>query len=684
MGGHDRILLIEDNPGDVLLIQTMLSEAHERRFEVKSAQRLSEGLAQVERNGIGVILLDLGLPDSTGLQTLAAVQARAPEIPVLVLTGDDDEGLALSAVKAGAQDYLLKGRVDGAQLGRAIRYAIERKQAEHALRDAHKALSSLIDAAPLAIQVLDRAGIIRLWNPASEKLLGWQAAEVLGKPPPYLLEQDMQHFAALMRLTLHGETSVGHEMTCATRSGTVLDVHLSIAPQRLAGTAVTGAISMMVDVSERKRAEEVMVYLATHDRLTALPNRNLLDDRLVQAVHHARRTQSMVATMFIDLDRFKLVNDSLGHDQGDEMLEHVAQRLRSAVRADDTVARLGGDEFVVLMGAVEREEDVTAIARKILKLLLQPITLAGEEVAVSASIGIALFPRDGGTGQDLLKNADSAMYTAKESGGNTFRFYSKEMNERLLERLTLENALRRALDQGEMLLHYQPIIELATGRMTGLEALVRWHNPERGLVAPGHFIPLAEVTGLIVPLGDWTLHHACSQVAAFTDGPLAACSVSVNLSPRQFLEDDLEDRIRAALAESGLAPQRLELEITEGVVMQHTERAVPKMRRLRESGVRIALDDFGTGYSSLGYLKRFQIDRLKIDRTFVQGVPDDQGDAAIVRAVLALAHSMRVEVVAEGVENVHQRGFLLDEGCEFGQGFLFSRPVPLETLTRRT
>jgi diguanylate cyclase (GGDEF)-like protein/PAS domain S-box-containing protein len=570
--------------------------------------------------------------------------------------------------------------VDGSTLVRAIRYAIERKQAEHALRDAYAMLSNLIDAAPLAIQMLDRAGCIRLWNPASSRMLGWNLGEVFGKPPPFLLDQDLQHFAALLRLALHGETSVGQEMTCRTRDGTILDVLVSIAPHRMDGSTVSGAICMMVDVTERKRAEALMVYLATHDRLTALPNRNLLDDRIAQAIRHAQRTNRLVAVMFLDLDRFKLVNDSLGHDRGDYLLEKIAHRLRGCVRADDTVARLGGDEFVVLMPDLQREEDAGVVARKVLATLPAPVRLDSEEVSVSTSIGIALYPRDGESSHDLLKNADSAMYTAKESGGHTYRFYSPEMNERLLERLSLEGGLRRALEGGEMLMHYQPIVALDSGRLAGVEALVRWNSAERGLVPPGSFIPLAEVTGLIVPLGEWTLRRACEQVAGADPLQLADCSVSVNLSPRQFLEDDLEERICAALEGSGLAAERLELEITEGVIMQHIERAVPKIRRLRESGVRIALDDFGTGYSSLGYLKQFAVDRIKIDRSFVHGLPGDQGDAAIVRAILALARSLGIEVVAEGVESAAQRAFLLDEGCRLGQGFLFSRPVPLEQI----
>ena len=457
-------------------------------------------------------------------------------------------------------------------------------------------------------------------------------------------------------------------------------VELFLAPVRSESGAVTHFVGVLNDVTYRKDAEERLNHLANHDPLTGLPNRNLLHDRLAHAI--ARRREGMAAVLFLDLDRFKLINDSYGHDVGDELLKAVAARLSACLRGEDTVARLGGDEFVVLLEDLPGIDAAASIAGKIAARLAEPLSVGGRELPLAASIGIALYPRDGRVPQDLLKNADTAMYRAKEAGRGGFCFFAGEMNMHALRRLTLENELRRALDGGELEVFYQPQVAMASGRLLGAEALVRWRHPLKGLVAPADFIPVAEETGLIVALGEQVLRAACRQIADWQRRGLTPLTVAVNLSPRQFRQADLVATIAGILAETGADPARLELEITESAAMQNADEAVAALRRLRAMGVGLAIDDFGTGYSSLSYLKRFPIDKLKIDRSFVQGVPDDGDDTAIVQAIAAMAGSLKLKLLAEGVESEAQRAFLESLGCAEAQGWLFGRALPAADFER--
>ncbi len=430
--------------------------------------------------------------------------------------------------------------------------------------------------------------------------------------------------------------------------------------------------------AERKEAEERVQYLATHDALTGLPNRVMFSEVLHMAIESAQRYEQKFAVLFIDLDRFKVINDTLGHETGDVLLREMALRLKQCLRASDVVARLGGDEFVVLLQGVHAPEQVIVAARKVLAATSQPIMLMGQECRVTASIGVCLYPGDGEDEQSLMKNADMAMYHAKEEGRSNFQFYSSETKAQSLERLTLESSLRRALERNEFRLHYQAKVDLRTGAITGVEALIRWHNAEHGLVSPAEFIPLAEETGLIVPIGRWVLNTACKQNAAWQAQGLPAISVAVNLSARQFTDEALSDNITAALSESGLAPQFLELELTEGMVMQHPERANRILNTLKDMGIRFAIDDFGTGYSSLAQLKHFPIDTLKVDRSFISDIPVHAEDMAITEAIIAMGKSLDLTVVAEGVETLEQVNFLREHGCDEMQGYFFSKPVEPE------
>ncbi len=444
---------------------------------------------------------------------------------------------------------------------------------------------------------------------------------------------------------------------------------------------VRGVATQLGSVIQRKYVEERLQYLAHYDALTGLPNRVLFTDRLAQALHDAHRHQRVVAVAFLDLDRFKTINDSLGHGIGDQFLKAVAERLVACVREGDTVARLAGDEFTLILVDMGHEEDAAHVAQNILHTLSLPFRIAEHELYTGASIGITLYPSDNGDAEALLRNADVAMYRAKEYGGNGYEFYSPDMTARAQARLTLESALRHAVDHGELLLHYQPVVELQSGRIIGVEALVRWQHEQRGLVPPDEFIPVAEETGLIVRLGEWVLREACRTCQAYLPAPgEEPLSVAVNVSPRQFQQGDVLKTVVDVLEETGLDPHRLGLEITETLLMQNAENTRTAMRELSALGVKFSIDDFGTGYSSLAYLKHLPIGHVKIDRSFVRDIPADGNDAAIVAAILSMARSLGIRVIAEGVETKEQLDFLGAHGCDAAQGYYFSRPLPMHTL----
>jgi diguanylate cyclase (GGDEF)-like protein len=431
---------------------------------------------------------------------------------------------------------------------------------------------------------------------------------------------------------------------------------------------------------ERKRVEEHLAFLAHYDHLTGLANRALFRDRLNQSLARADRNKNQVALMFLDLDNFKAVNDTLGHDAGDLLLQGVSERIRRCVRKTDTVARLGGDEFTVILEGITSMQQPAMVAQKILDSLLMPFNLSGHEVFITTSIGITIYPSDSETIKDLLKYADRAMYRAKEQGCNHYQFYAAEMNIRATERLTFRSSLHYALDREELLLHYQPQINLISGEVVGVEALLRWDLPQYGLLYPERFITLAEETELIAPIGEWVLRTACKQSRQWINEDLSPFRISVNISSRQFRRRELAGKVEKILKETDMDPQRLELELTEGTLMENTEASSDTLELLKNMGVRISIDDFGTGYSSLGYLQRFPIDTLKIARTFVKDITTNPDDAAIARAIIALAQSLRLEVIAEGIETTEQLELLRTQGCEIAQGFLLSRPLPADSI----
>jgi diguanylate cyclase (GGDEF)-like protein/PAS domain S-box-containing protein len=526
----------------------------------------------------------------------------------------------------------------------------ERRRAEARLR-------KMVEATAAPLLLVDPGGTIVFANPAAAALFGRPAAALQGSP--------------LGLPVIDGRAA---EVQIPQPDGARRAAEMQFAAAELEGRDVL--VVSLHDLTERKRYESRIEHLASHDALTGLPNRALLRDRVEQAIVHARRTGSRVAVMYVDLDQFKLVNDSWGHPAGDALLVEVGSRLRSAMREGDTVARLGGDEFVVLLADLARPGDSALVARKIAGALAPPIVLDGRETLVTASIGIAIWPEDGEGLEALLQCADVAMYRAKDEGRNGYQYYSGEMGAQARARVEVESGLRQALERAELRLHWQPQVDLASGEVRGCEALMRWERPGRGLVSPAQFIPLAEESGLIVPIGEWALRSACREAAGWAAAGLGRIQVAVNLSARQFRQGSVVETVRAALAESGLPAACLELEITESVVARDLDQVVKALEQLRRMGVSVAIDDFGTGYSSLSYLRTLPIQKVKIDRSFIKGIPEDREAAALVGEIIRLAHVLSLEVVAEGVETAPQAAFLRDAGCEKMQGFLFSRPVP--------
>jgi diguanylate cyclase (GGDEF)-like protein/PAS domain S-box-containing protein len=526
------------------------------------------------------------------------------------------------------------------------------------------------------IVIADEGHIIEV-NQTFASMFGYKQADMLGMPLLSLVHQSSHKELHAFILS---EDDVSYEITGLRADGTQIDIELVGTP-----CIYEGRIARVVavrDITERKQAQEIINHMAYHDTLTSLPNRVLFNDRLAEALEGAGQRDEQLAVMFLDLDRFKLVNDTLGHTMGDKLLKGVAARISNCVRPGDIVARMGGDEFTILLPNIQGEEDVVQVAQKVIQALGQPFVIDDYELHTTTSIGISLFPQDGTDTQVLMKNADTAMYRAKDQGRNNFYFYTPTMNMRGIERLELENGLRYAVERNELVVYYQPRVNITSGQIMGMEALVRWQHPQLGLVSPGQFIPLAEETGLIVPIGEWVMETACRQNKAWQEAGYPPMHVAVNLSARQFQRPGLVERVREVLEQSNLEPQYLELEITESITMHDVDFTIATLRELSDMGVLISIDDFGTGYSSMNYLKYFPINTLKIDQSFVREITLDPYNAAIVTTVIYLAQNLKLKVIAEGVETEEQLSYLRDHQCDEMQGYLFSRPVPADEFEK--
>ncbi len=555
----------------------------------------------------------------------------------------------------------------------------ERKLAEEALRESHERqrleqdrLELILKTAQDGFWLVDAStGHLVEINEAAASMLGYTREELLtsgladidAQWSPEELGQEMQK----IKTTGNALFTTRHYV----KGGQIIDVEISVNYM----PATNQFFSFIRDITERRRTEEKILYLATHDTLTGLPNRSMFSQLLNHAIPAAQRYQRQFAVLFIDLDRFKIINDTLGHEAGDQLLQEIATRLKQSLRASDVVARQGGDEFVILIEEVSDLSQVATVAHKILTSIVKPVTLMGQECHITASIGICMYPKDAEDGESLIKNADIAMYLAKEEGKNNYQFYSKDIQAKSLERQSIEANLRFALERNELSLHYQAKVDFKTNAITGVEALLRWQNPYLGSVTPTQFLPVAEETGLIVSIGKWVMKAACAQNVAWQQQGLPAVCMAVNLSLLQLMDDNLIDDIRTALNDSGMAPNLLELEITESMVMHNPTQMITVLAKIKSLGVRLALDDFGTSYSSLSKIKHFPIDTLKIDRSLIRNVPQDAEDKAITAAIIAMGKALSLTVVAEGVETVEQMNFLKDHSCNEMQGYYFSKPI---------
>ena len=685
-----RILLIQDNVADATTVRDSLASSHDRRFSVEWVRSCALGLQRLGDNrdlgpakpgAFAAVMVDLVLPDATGIEIFDRIFAAAPQIPILVLNSIQDESLGKLAVQRGAQDYLLKNLLNGYLLPKTLAAMIDRGANIEALFDEKERAQVTLNSIGDAVISTNAAGIVTYLNVVAERLTGWPRAEAIGlklEEVFRIVAGDTGETAASpMARAARGNKTVGLTPNCLLirRDGVETAIEDSAAPIHDRRGQVTGAVMVFHDVSTARAQAARMAHLAHHDPLTDLPNRILLSERLDQAITLAHRHNKTLALLYLDLDRFKHVNDSLGHAVGDQLLKAVARRLVECVRASDTVSRQGGDEFVVLLSELGNVEDAAACAEKLLQAIQLPYLIDGDEIHTTASIGIAVYPTDGMVCETLLQNADLAMYEAKERGRNNSQCYRLDLNSDATERQSLNSSLRHAIQRGEFTLYYQPIIDLSTGVPSRAEALIRWRHPTRGVISPAQFISIAEESGLIVPIGRWVLREACRQAKVWQDEGLSLMKLAVNISAVELRSKDFVEGVKTILAETNFDPVCLELELTETFLMQDSKSTVVVLRALKELGLRLALDDFGTGYSSLSYMKRFPIDTLKIDRSFVRNITTDADDASIVSAVINMGKSLHLGVVAEGVETQEQLKFLQESNCPEAQGYHFSYPL---------
>ena len=600
-------------------------------------------------------------------------------------TGDDPYWIVTQAVKLG----------DGVAL--TNRDVTEERSRLHEIARLHQFTQSMIENAPFSIIATDPAGTVTAMNPAAETLTHYRKRELIGQHSVVMLHdpaemsaravqlsRDLQEpvqagFGSLIARPRHGQTDE-HEWTYIRKDGSRIWVNLAMTALKTKDDKIAGYLGIAFDITERKKLTEYVNHLAHHDQLTGLPNRVLLEDRMRQAIQRAKRNRHKVALLMVDIDYFKRINDSLGHTAGDALLDTVAKKLCSAVRQTDTVARMGGDEFVIIMPEFRDEKDAERCAENIIQKVSTPTMLGNREVNVTVSVGLCIFPDCAPDADSLLKNADAALYEAKESGRNSFHVFSQSMVVATADKLEFEHDLRHCMVNGELSLEYQPQVSCFTEEIIGVEALLRWNHPKRGSVPPSQFIPLAEATGMILPMGEWAIRMACHEGKELQDRLGRELMIAVNLSPRQFRQKNLVSQVAAALRESGLSAHCLEFEITEQTLMSSSSATNETLSQLRRLGVKIAIDDFGTGFSSFSYLLQYDVDRLKIDRSFIHRSADDENAAAIVRAIISMAHGLNLKVVAEGVETNGQLDFLLNRNCDEAQGFYFAEPVPADEV----
>ncbi|WP_447985553.1 putative bifunctional diguanylate cyclase/phosphodiesterase [Nitrospira sp. Nam74] len=683
-----RILHLEDNVTDAEFVQSTL-DADAVHCEVVRVESREAFAAALDEGGFDLIVSDFALPSYDGRSGLGLARCKCPDVPFVFFSGTIGEEAAIEALRGGATDYILKDRPArlAAALIRALREAHEkaqRKLMESALQSAQERFKGIYESSKDAIVYASLEGRHEDVNESMIKLTGYSRSELLQKSYRDLTPKEYRsdECEAVQSVISTGQP-LEYEKELLCRDGSRVPVVLTAFVVKAGDGKPIGLAMILKDVTERKRAERAIIELAYHDALTGLPNRRLFYDRLNLALFPAARKRQALAVLALDLDGFKTVNDSLGHAKGDLMLQWVAERLKATLRLGDTVARSGGDEFIILLSDLSNSADAVKIAQKLLGAFQPAFVLDGQEFPVTASIGLSLYPEDGVDADALMRNADAAMYRAKKQGGNAYQLCTTVMKASVGERLNLERNLRQALERREFRLYYQPLIDLMTGQILGMEALLRWQHPTtRRLVCPGEFINVAEETGLIVPLSLWVLEMACSQTALWHQRGYSNLRVAINLSDRQVWRGEFVSQVEKVLTDTGMAPAMLEFEITERMALQNTDFTISVLGSLNSMGIDLSMDDFGTGHGSLSCLRQIPVKTLKIDQSFVRGIAKNIDDAAIVKTLITLGHSLRLKVIAEGVETLEQLEFLRAHKCDALQGYLFSPAVPAEAFER--
>ncbi|MES9811709.1 MAG: EAL domain-containing protein [Candidatus Thiodiazotropha sp.] len=693
-----RILIADDEPRARASLKEILRFTG---YETTLAECGSEAIDLLNTGTFDLILLDLNMPDLHGHKVMEHIDAYQLNCDIIVVSGETTFDHATMALRKGAQDFLRKPFAPD-ELLRSVANVLERRQLKASnqsiqlrLQESESLHKFIVNNSPDMIYLLDHEGRFAFINERVKSLLGYDQKEIIGEHFSKLIHTDdieRAHFTfnerrAGERATRSAELKLSSKNNNGSRffdSGTV-PVELSSIGIYTTNDDKTksfiGTYGVARDISERKQAEELIKYQLYHDLLTNLPNRSLFRDRLNMAMAQSKRSGKKLAIMYLDMDRFKIINDSLGHYVGDELLKMVGQRLRSELREADTLARVGGDEFNLLIPEINDIQDARNLAEKILRLTPEPFIIKNEEIFISFSIGISIYPSDGDTKDSLIKHADIAMYKVKNAGKNGYAFYSEKMKAHFSQSLDIENGLRKAISTNELCLYYQPQFDINNGYMRGVEALVRWKHPEKGTIQPNEFISVAEESGLIIPLGEWVLRRACTDIKRWMEQEGISLQLSVNISMQQLEMDQFVNKALKIIKRHQLPKDTLELEITEHAIMQDMEKAIDALTKLSHKGIRIAIDDFGTGYSSLGYLQNLPINTLKIDRSFVQGIKTSE-DNSIIDAIIAMAKGLNLNLIAEGVENQTQIDHLSRAGCGLAQGFFYSHPVPEDELLK--
>jgi len=695
-----RILIVDDDP---VVLKSLKDLLVIRGFNPDTAIGGQEAICQLDQNDYDLVLLDLHMPYVDGHAVMAHIRAEQINTSVIIVSGETSFEAAKDACTQGAYDFLRKPYATD-ELIITINNALKEKLLEKQNAFMTKQLSEserlhryIVNTSPDIIYILDQDGHFTFINERIESLLGFSKEEIVGKHYSFLVHHDDMEQAKYVfnerRIGTRAAKNIELRLKCKDDDNTrhfnnrTLPIELSAMGMYVgkddSKSNYTGTYGVARDVTERKIAEETINFQAYHDLLTKLPNRALLRDRLSLAINQAQRNDENIAVMFLDLDRFKNINDSLGHMIGDELLQQVSMRLKECIRAGDTLARFGGDEFTLMLPKLtDAREDASALAEKITNNLKKPFTIDGHELYVSVSIGIALYPQDGTHMDNLIKHADVAMYHVKGQGKNGYQFYSNEMNVPYIEKLSLDTGIHRALDKNEFKLVYQPQINLQSGEIVGVEALLRWEHPEHGIISPSEFIPFAEESGLIVDVGYWVLKTACAELSRWREAGLPEIRMSVNISARQLMEDDIVKNILSTLKDYNVPGHCIELEITENAIMDDMDSVIRKLQELSHHDITIAIDDFGTGYSSLSYLHKLPIHTLKIDRTFLKESHINKGDNTIINTIVAMAKGLNLNVIAEGVETQTQLDYLREIECSEAQGFLFGKPLPPDIISQ--